>query len=210
LSLLPDPIGVYAILDAGLVGAEGLPGAAEAMACAGIRVFQVRGKSLCAGSLEALVLSVRSVLPGDALLIVNDRADVALETGADGVHVGDDDLPVEEVRRVLPASAVVGRSTHSIDEIRRLSALECDYVGFGPVFESTTKQTGYHPHGLEGLRRACLASSRPVVAIGGIGVDVIGAVREAGASGVAMISGLLASKDVGGIASRAVGEFFGR
>lgn len=203
---LPCPIGVYAILDAGVMPPEDLPDAARAMAMVGVRVFQVRAKGLPAGAFVRLAAAVRDVLPPDAVLIVNDRADVALAAGADGVHVGDEDLPVDEVRRIVPPDAIVGFSTHSLAEVQAASAMACDYIGFGPVFRSVTKPTGRAEHGIEGLAAACAASSRPVVAIGGIGVAQVRAVRAAGASGVAMISGLLVPGRVSELAEAAVRE----
>jgi thiamine-phosphate pyrophosphorylase len=201
---LPDPIGVYAILDAGAMPPADLPAAAAACTSAGVRVFQVRAKDLPAGAFVRLVIAVREVLPPDALLIVNDRADVALASGADGVHVGDEDLAPADVRAILPPGSVVGFSTHSPAEVAAASALPCDYIGFGPVFSSTTKRTGRREHGVEGLAVACAASTRPVVAIGGIEVGQVRALRAAGASGVAMISGLLVPGRVADLARAAV------
>lgn len=204
---LPEPMGIYAILDAGAFDPGMLPAAAEDMARAGIRVFQVRAKSLPGGPFGELVADVRSALPPEAVLIVNDRADVALTVGVHGVHVGDEDLPVEAVRRVLPPGALVGRSTHTMDEIRWSGTQDCDYVGYGPVYQSPTKVTGRRPHGVTGLLEACEASVKPVVAIGGIGLDAVRPLREAGASGVAMISSLLVPGKVRDLARRAVAEF---
>jgi len=204
---LPEPVGIYAILDAGAFDPGRIPVAAEDMACAGIRVFQVRAKALPAGPFGRLVAAVRSTLPPEALLIVNDRADLALAGNADGVHVGHEDLPVEVVRRVLPAGATIGLSTHTLDEVRDGGHRDCDYLGFGPVFESPTKVTGRAPHGVAGVRAACEASTRPVVAIGGIGLNTVRSLRQAGVSGVAMISSLLVPGRVRELSERAVQEF---
>jgi len=203
---LPDPIGVYAILDAGVMPPADLPAAAAACAASGVRVFQVRAKDLAAGAFVRLAIAIREALPADALLIVNDRADVALASGADGVHVGDGDLAPADVRAILPPGSVVGFSTHSLAEVEAAAALPCDYVGFGPVFCSTTKRTGRREHGVKGLSAACAASTRPVVAIGGIAVAQVRALRAAGASGVAMISGLLVPGRVAEQAAAAVGQ----
>lgn len=184
-------IGVYAILDATVCKAEELPGLASKMALAGIRFFQVRAKNLPTGEFVELVRHVKGSLSADCILIVNDRADIALATGAHGVHVGDEDLPPEIVRKMLGEDAIIGYSTHSIEEVLDVQNSPCDYIGFGPVFESTSKRTQRKPHGVEGLRLACSVSKLPVVAIGGISVRDIHCIRRAGASGVAMISGLL-------------------
>jgi thiamine-phosphate pyrophosphorylase len=201
---LPSPIGVYAILDAGACDPAALPSAAGSIAGAGVHVFQVRAKSMPAGALVRLVREVRAALPGDRVLIVNDRADVALAAGADGVHVGDEDLPPEAARAVLPRGGVVGFSTHSTDEARSARASACDYIGFGPLFASPTKPTPRPVHGIEGLAAACAAATAPVVAIGGIAIADLPAIRAAGASGAALISALLPADRAGGLAAAAI------
>lgn len=207
---LPDPIGIYAILDAGTVDPASIPETARGIAAAGVRVFQVRAKAWSSGALADLCAVVRRTLPPACRVLVNDRADVALAVGADGVHVGDEDLPPSEARRVVGAGRVVGFSTHSIEEVRVVDPSVCDYVGFGPVFPSTTKATGLRPHGIEGLAAACRAARVPVVAIGGIRIEDLPAIRGAGASGAALISGLLAAGDPREAARRAVEAWEGR
>ncbi len=187
----PDRIGVYAILDTGTMDASALPEAARRLSKKGVQVFQVRAKEWAAGALTALCLRVREALPGPAFLLVNDRADVALVADLDGVHVGDKDLPPGEARQVVGMGRIVGFSTHSIEEVRAADPSVCDYIGFGPVFPSTTKVTGRRPLGIEGLAAACRVARVPVVAIGGIRVKDLPAIRGAGAAGAAMISGLL-------------------
>lgn len=204
---LPEPIGIYAVLDADTLAPDRLPGAALTMAGEGVRVFQVRGKSLSGRALLALVTAVRDALGPGPTLLVNDRVDVAALAPCDGVHLGDQDLPVAAARRLLPPGAIVGYSTHSIDE----AALDhgADYIGFGPVFASTTKPSGRTPLGIEGLRQACGAAPVPVVGIGGIGLDAVAELRRAGASGIAMISALLSTPDVRPTAAAAVRGFQG-
>ena len=203
---LPERIGVYAILDPGLLSASELPAAARDLASAGVRVFQVRAKTLATGALVDLTREVRAALPANAVLIVNDRVDVALACGADGVHLGDEDLPVDKARRILPPGALIGFSTHSIAEVEAANSLPCDYIGFGPVFESTTKQTGRRPHGVSGLALACAKAGKPVVAIGGIQVGQVATLLGAGACGVAMASGLLVQGRIFELARAAVEE----
>lgn len=188
---LPDPIGAYAILDAGTLPAVELIEAAGELALGGIGIFQVRAKNLGVGAFVELVRAVRMNLPPTACLIVNDRVDVALATDADGVHLGDEDLPVSVARRLLPPGAVIGWSTHSLAEVRAAQILGCDYLGFGPLFASGTKVTNRPEHGLPGLARACAVSALPIVGIGGIGIEALAGVRASGASGAAMIAALL-------------------
>jgi len=202
---LPDPIGVYAILDAGTMPPDDLPAAAVAMAQAGVRVFQVRGKALPGGALVRLVAEVRDALGPEPVLLVNDRVDVAAVTPCDGVHLGDEDLPVTAARAILPAGAIVGVSTHSPDDAATDHG--ADYIGVGPIFETSTKPTGRPTLGADGLRRAAERAPVPVVAIGGIRTAEVPTLRRAGASGIAMIGALLVPGEVGPRAKAAVAAF---
>jgi thiamine-phosphate pyrophosphorylase len=136
-------------------------------------------------------LARRAHLAG-AQLIVNDRADIARLAGADGVHVGQDDLSVDEVRCVIGADAIVGVSTHDEAQIAAAIQTTATYVAVGPIYGTRTKDTGYTARGLE-LVRIAAATGRPVVAIGGITLERAPEVIAAGASSLAVISDLLTS-----------------
>jgi thiamine-phosphate diphosphorylase len=141
--------------------------------------------------------------------VINDRADVARLAGAAGVHVGQTDLPPDLVRGILGPGAVVGVSTHSLDQIARALDAGPTYVAIGPVFPTATKATGEEAIGLEGVRRAAErtgAAGVPLVAIGGITLDRAPEVIEAGAAAVAVIGDLLA----GGRPERRVREYLTR
>lgn len=125
------------------------------------------------------------------LLIVNDRCDLALSAGASGVHLGQEDLPPHMARELLGPQGIIGYSTHSLTQIRAASALPIQYVGFGPVYSTTTKQDASPTVGLRALSRACRSLPLPVVAIGGIGLRQIVDVLDAGAASVAVISALM-------------------
>ena len=134
--------------------------------------------------------------PRGASAIVNDRVDLALLAQAEGVHVGQDDLPVAEARALLGPGAIVGFSTHSVAQIDPALATPLSYIAVGPVFGTTSKETGYNAVGLELVREAVRrANGRPVVAIGGITLATAPAVIAAGASMVAVIADLLAGGD---------------
>jgi thiamine-phosphate pyrophosphorylase len=131
-----------------------------------------------------------------AALIVNDRCDLALSCGAMGVHLGQDDLPPVAARAVLGRKQIIGVSTHSLSQVRRSCALPVQYIGFGPVYGTLTKAKTAPVVGLRRLAQACRASSMPVVAIGGIGLEQVRQVLDAGAASAAVISALMGAKDL--------------
>jgi len=178
--------GLYAIAD----GSGKLPPLEliQAFLEAGAGVVQLRLKGAGAGELLQIARQAASLCRGRALFLVNDRADVARLAGADGVHLGQGDLPVAAARAVLGEDALIGLSTHSDEEVARAREAQVDYVGFGPIFATATKQTPLPPpQGLERLRRAVQLAGVPVVAIGGITAATAGPVRLAGASCAAAI-----------------------
>ncbi len=183
--------GLYAI-----VGGDRAVAQAEAAIDGGAAVVQVRMKA--ARPAEVLEVSRRIVAAaaGRALVIVNDRADLALLSGADGVHVGEDDLPVREARALLGPDRLVGWTARTVAEAREGVAAGADHVGFGPVFVSRTKAMGPPPHGAAGLAEAVRALAPvPVVAISGIGQDNVAEVARAGAASAAVIEALFGSGD---------------
>jgi len=131
----------------------------------------------------------------DARIIINDRVDVAMALNADGVHLGQSDLPVEAARRLLPES-IIGISTHNLSQVERAAKLLVDYIAFGPIFSTATKADREPTVGLDLLRQAKqIAGSLPLVAIGGISFDNCSAVLDAGADSIAVISVLLADSE---------------
>jgi thiamine-phosphate pyrophosphorylase len=194
---IPGPPFLYPIIDTEACAARGLDLAAAAEAClaGGAPVVQLRAKRVSSARLLSLAARVvRAARPHDALVVVNDRADVARLCGAGGVHVGQEDLEVDDVLRIAGEGAVVGLSTH--DEAQIDAALEglATYIAVGPVFGTATKDTGYTARGLDLVRYAA-GRGKPVVAIGGITLECVGSVVDAGAAGVAVISDLLISGD---------------
>jgi thiamine-phosphate pyrophosphorylase len=176
---------------------------AEALFQGGVRLVQLRDKT---ASSRSLVESARAIVrkaPPDGWVIVNDRVDVALLAGAHGVHVGQDDLPVPDVRNIAGPGFMIGLSTHTPDQVAEADALGVDYIAYGPVFETDTKANPSPVVGCEGLLAAGKLTRRPVVAIGGIGFDDLAAVLATGVSSVAIVSALLR----GGDPARRAAEF---
>jgi len=171
------------------------------LACAclggGAQVLQIRAKTASSRWLFDTVLAVvERARSANALVIVNDRPDIAWLTAAGGVHVGQDDLAPSLVRSVVGEASNVGLSTHAVDQVRHAVAEPVSYVAIGPVFGTVSKETGYEAIGLGTVREAAVvarAKKLPLVAIGGITLERAPAVVEAGADAVAVISDLLAT-----------------
>ena len=200
---MPFPA-LYAIVDAGMARSRGwtVPGLARAYFEGGARLVQVRAKDATGAEyLDLCAEVVALAAPYGATVIVNDRADVAALCGAAGVHVGQEDLDPEWVRRAFPRLGLVGLSTHTPVQVDEAAGKRIDYLAVGPVFPTGTKATGYTQVGLALVRRArgaldgTGAAARPVVAIGGITLERAPSVIEAGAAAVAVISDLLAGND---------------
>jgi thiamine-phosphate pyrophosphorylase len=175
----------------------------------GARVLQLRMKGATASAMLAVVDELRPLCRRRvATLIINDRLDVALAGGADGVHLGQDDLPLEAARRLAPAPFVIGISTHDLEQARAAVAGGADYIGFGPCFITTTKENPDPVVGLEQLAEVCRLKV-PVVAIGGITVERAAAVAAAGAAAAAVIQAVNRAADVVA-AARAIAQAFQR
>jgi thiamine-phosphate pyrophosphorylase len=189
--------GLYIILDPSVCPARPLVDVLTMGAEAGASLFQYRNKtaSMKDAYLEALLLRQAATNAG-VRLIINDRCDLALAVDADGVHLGQDDLPLNLAREIMGPDKLIGISTHNPDQVREATAGKPDYLGFGPIFKPGSKQDHDPVVGLEGLREIRGLTSLPVFAIGGIHIEQAGAVIQAGANGVAVISAILKAPDI--------------
>lgn len=184
--------GLYAI-----VGDEEPVTRAKAVLEGGAAAVQVRMKESPAGAILEAVRRIAALAAGRALVIVNDRADLALLGGADGVHLGEEDLPVAEARRLVGSALLVGRTVRDLEAARRALSEGADHLGYGPIFPSRTKPLDVAPRGLAGLAALCAAVRAPVVAISGIDLSNVGEVSGAGAACAAVIGDLFAHGDPG-------------
>lgn len=184
---------LYAITDVRLSGLSHAEQVAR-LCGGGARLVQLREKASSPREFYAEALdAVRVAHAAGARVVVNDRADLALAVGADGLHLGQDDLTPEAARRLLGPDAVIGYSTHNVGQAREAARMPVDYVAIGPVFSTSSKVRPDPFVGLEGVRRVREAvGSVPLVAIGGITAENARAVLEAGADSVAVIGALLA------------------
>jgi thiamine-phosphate pyrophosphorylase len=163
----------------------------------GVKIIQLREKHLTSQEFYEQAKSALHVARQKGVkLIINDRVDIALALGADGVHVGQDDLPADAARRLLGDSSIIGVSTHSREQAEMAAQLPVDYVAIGPIFSTNTKLSSNKPLGLEGLAEIRVSiGSIPLVAIGGINSENAHKVLQAGANAVAVISDLWAPAD---------------
>ncbi len=185
--------GLYGIADAGW-GDPVVIGAA--LAAAGCGVIQLRAKGWSAARIAAAGAALLPVLhTHGSKLIINDHLAVAARIGADGVHLGQDDGALDDARRALPPSALIGYSTHTLAQVD--AAQGADYIGFGPVFTTDTKVTGVAARGVALLAQAVARSRCPVVAIGGINARNLADVQGTGAESWAVISAILGAADLG-------------
>lgn len=162
----------------------------------GAKIIQLRAKAMTSRDFLQLALMARELTaPVDCKLIVNDRVDIALASAADGVHLGQEDLPLQIGRKLL-GDKLMGISTHSLEQAQEAEANGADYIGFGPIFGTATKNTGYTARGLEMLVRIKAAVDLPIVAIGGITEANVHEVWHAGADSAAIISDILRTQEI--------------
>lgn len=195
--ILPGQTDLYALTDARLSLGRPLADVAEALLGAGVRILQYREKKLKAGQmLEECRLLRRLTREAGACFIVNDHIDIALLVGADGVHIGQEDLPVPEVRRLVGPEMIIGLSTHAPDQARAAVAAGADYIGVGPIFATQTKEDVVDPVGFAYLDWVTANIALPFVAIGGIKAHNIGEVVRHGGQCCALVSELVGAPDI--------------
>jgi thiamine-phosphate pyrophosphorylase len=186
---------LYVILDAALITSSERD-CALSLAEAGVRLLQYRNKSASPRRyLESSRELAETLRPRGVSFFVNDRPDVAFLAGATGVHVGQDDLDVEQARQVIGSGKLVGVSTHNLEQFQRAAASSADYIALGPIFSTSSKANPDPVVGLDFLRKVRPLSDKPVVAIGGISLERAASAIEAGADSVAVISGILSAPD---------------
>ena len=186
---------LYAIIDPTLLTFSELA-LAESLAGSGVELIQYRDKAATSHRYFEVSRQLASVLgPKGVRLVVNDRADVALLAGAGGVHVGQEDLAVQDARTVCGPGLWVGVSTHNLEQLAVADRTSADYVAFGPIFQTSTKKNPDPVVGTELLRKARALTKKPLVAIGGITLERAAEVYRAGADSLAVIRDLICAPD---------------
>ena len=197
MAALPAAPFAYPIVDAGRLHGRDPAFVVDSLARAGARLIQLRVKGLSDRRWLAMAgAALAAARASGAYLVVNDQADIARIAGADGLHVGQDDLAGTDARAVVGPGVLLGVSTHNLDQLAAAATAAVDYLAIGPVFPTRTKENPDPVVGLEMVRRARAATTRPLVAIGGITRANARSVVEAGADGVAVISDLLDAPDL--------------
>lgn len=186
---------LHLVTDSALCGVRDLLSVVEAAVRGGASCVQLREKTLETRAFVERARALKALLASLGVpLIVNDRLDVALACGADGVHVGQADMPASVVRRLMPA-ALIGLSVETLEQLRTAETEPVDYYGVSPVFATPTKNDAAPALGLDGLRAMRALTRRPLIAIGGIDAGNVAEVMAAGADGVAVVSALCAAPD---------------
>ncbi|MEW6261076.1 MAG: thiamine phosphate synthase [Thermodesulfobacteriota bacterium] len=186
--------GIYLVTDRKSCAPAGIEDVVLQAVEGGVSVVQLREKELDTRRFVEEALRLRSLLkPKGVPLLINDRIDVALASGADGVHIGQSDMPYPLARRLLGKQALIGLSVENEEQLMAAEMLDVDYLGVSAIFPTATKVDTKHYWGLEGLLRARRISSHRLVAIGGIGIENAAAVLEAGADALAVVSAICAA-----------------
>lgn len=191
----PPDFSLYLVTDRRLAGDRPLVEVVQQAVAGGVTMVQLREKECSSREFLELALALKKVLPPEIPLIINDRLDIALAAEADGLHLGQSDLPPEVARRYLGSGAIIGLSVEKPEQLALAGTAPVDYLAISPVFPTPTKTDTGPAWGLEGLALARKLTRRPLVAIGGINETNAAGVIRAGADGVAVVSAICAAMD---------------
>jgi thiamine-phosphate pyrophosphorylase len=192
----PRDWSLYLVTDRRLAGARSLEDLVRAALRGGVTAVQLREKECATRDFVELARALRAILaPAGVPLVVNDRVDVALAAGADGIHIGQSDMEYRDARRLLGPDAIIGLSVETPEQAGRAASFDVDYLGVGPVFPTPTKSDAAPAWGIEGLAALRRASRHLLVAIGGIHRENVADVIRAGADGIAVVSAICAAPD---------------
>ena len=190
-------LGLYVITDEGISHGLSHVEIARKVAEGGADVIQLRDKARTEKDMMSIALQIGEITRSSGIMfIINDRLDLALASGADGVHLGHEDLPVPFARRISPKGFIIGASVRTVQDALIAESEGADYLALSPIFDTGTKSDAGPGKGLEKLKEIKSAVSIPVIAIGGIGKNNVRQVMDAGADGVAVISAIVGQKDI--------------
>lgn len=186
---------LYLVTDRKIAGDRKMEDIVKEAAEGGVTMVQLREKDICTRDFIDLAIRLKAVLkPFGIPLLINDRVDVALASGADGVHIGQSDMPYRMARTLLGRDSIIGLSVENMEQVMAAESLDVDYLGVSPVFATPTKTDTAEPFGLDGLRKAAAVSSHPLVGIGGMNARTAAGVMDAGADGIAVVSAIVGAE----------------
>ena len=196
MKLSKDDLLLYAITDRGSLDKKVFFEKIEEALQGGVTILQLREKELDEDSFTDEAIEVKSLCRKYGVpLIINDNVNVALKSGADGVHVGIEDMPIDEIRRKTPDSFIIGATCKTVEQAQSAERLGADYMGVGAVFPSPTKKNAVRIS-REQLKEICSSVSIPAVAIGGITLENVGELQDGGMSGIAVVSAVFSADDI--------------
>lgn len=205
---LREALRLYLVTDQSSLRGRTLTDVVLAAVQGGVTCVQLREKNLGTRDFVTLACAMKALLaPLGVPLVINDRLDVALACGAQGVHLGQSDMPVELARQLLPPEVFIGLSVESLDNVVRAAGQAVDYLGVSPIYATPTKTDTAAPWGLAGLRQVRALTALPLVAIGGVHVTNAAELLQAGANGLAVVSAICSAPDPSA-AARLFGKFF--
>lgn len=188
---MKDLLKLYLVTDRALSLGRSLEEVVSEAVAGGVTIVQLREKDAPTGEFVQLGKRLKEILkPYGVPLIINDRVDMALAVDAEGVHIGQSDMPYEIARELLGPDKIIGLSVESMDDVAEANQFDVDYIGISPVYGTPTKTDTAEPFGLEGLRKAVAMSVHPTVAIGGMNKDTAAEVMQTGTDGIAVVSAI--------------------
>lgn len=190
-----EQLALYLVTDRGIAAGRDMEEIVLDAVRGGVTMVQLREKDCATKEFVELGCRLKAALaPYGVPLIINDRVDVALACGADGVHIGQSDMPYAIARRLMGPDAIIGLSVESMEQVLEANLMDVDYIGVSPVFGTPTKTDTAAPFGLDGLREAVRLSEHPAVAIGGMNARMAAPVMECGADGIAVVSAIVGAE----------------
>jgi len=196
-------LSLYLVTDRGMLSDISLPELVQQAVENGVTAVQLREKETPTREFIQIALELKKILdPINVPLIINDRVDIALAVGASGVHLGQHDMPVSIVRKLLDDEKIIGLSVETEHDVENAKSLDVDYLGVSPIFKTPTKTDTISEWGLDGLRKVAEISSYPLVTIGGIHPENAEQVMQCGADGIAVVSAICAAQNPGKAAAQ--------
>ena len=190
-----EQLKLYLVTDRGIAGKRDIADIVLEAVQGGVTMVQLREKNISTREFVELAVKLKKILtPYDVPLIINDRVDVAVASGADGVHIGQSDMPYHIARGMLGYDKIIGLSVENFEQVEESNGLAVDYIGISPVFSTPTKTDTAEPFGLEGLKKAVAMSTHPTVGIGGMNPDTAASVMATGTDGIAVVSAIVGAE----------------